>query len=125
MLRSSILKIHSGNHSVLDPDRLLEDGDILHVGGIDLNVITTPGHTVGSVCYYIKDMGMLFTGDTLFNGSIGRSDMPGGNGRQLMYSIMNRLMTLPGDTKVYPGHGPDSSIGHEKLTNPIVLRWRE
>ena len=125
MLRSSILKIHSGNHSVLDPDRLLEDGDILHVGGIDLNVITTPGHTVGSVCYYIKDMGMLFTGDTLFNGSIGRSDMPGGNGRQLMYSIMNRLMTLPGDTKVYPGHGPDSSIGHEKLTNPFVLRWRE
>ncbi len=125
MLRSSVLKIHSGNHSIVGPDRLVEDGDILHVGGIELNVITTPGHTQGSVCYYIKNKGALFTGDTLLNGSIGRSDMPGGNSKQLMYSIMNRLMLLPVDTQVYPGHGPGSTIGHEKLTNPFVLRWRE
>lgn len=125
MLRSSVLKIHSGSDPVLGPDRLVEDGDILDLGGIDLNVITTPGHTQGSVCYYIKTMGVVFTGDTLFNGSIGRSDMSGGNSRQLMHGIMNRLMSLPVDTKVYPGHGPDSTIGHEKLTNPFVLRWSE
>ena len=92
---------------------------ILEVGDIRIRVIETPGHTQGGVCYYTE--GLLFTGDTLFQGSIGRSDLPGGNGRLLIQNILSRLMTLPADTIVYPGHGPESTVGREKLTNPFLL----
>ena len=102
-----------------DPDMYVHDGDVIEVGRVKLRVIETPGHTQGGVCYYTD--GVVFTGDTLFQGSIGRSDMPGGNGQQLIQGIIGRLMVLPTETKVYPGHGPDSTIAREKLTNPFLM----
>ena len=101
-----------------DPDMYVKDEDVIEVGEVRLRVIETPGHTQGGVCYYTD--GMVFTGDTLFQGTIGRSDMPGGNGQQLILGIMGRLMVLPTETKVYPGHGRDSTIAREKATNPFL-----
>ena len=102
-----------------EPDRYVKNGDVIEVGDVKLRVIETPGHTPGGVCYYSD--GVVFTGDTLFQGSIGRFDMPGGDGRLLLHGILMRLMVLPTDTKVYPGHGPDSTIAREKLTNPFLM----
>jgi len=103
-----------------EPDWYVKNDDLIEVGDVKLRVIETPGHTPGGVCYYGD--GILFTGDTLFQGSIGRFDMPGGDGRILLHGILTRLMVLPVDTKVYPGHGPESTIAREKLTNPFLLR---
>jgi len=105
-----------------EPDKFVAEGEGIEVGDGSLRVIETPGHTPGGVCYYVE--GAVFTGDTLFQGSIGRSDFPGGNGRQLILSILNRLMTLPPDTRVYPGHGPSSTIGREKSSNPFLTGGR-
>jgi len=102
-----------------EPDINVVHEQILEVGSIQIKVIETPGHTQGGVCYYTE--GLLFTGDTLFQGSIGRSDLPGGNGRLLIQNILSRLMSLPADTIVYPGHGPETTVGREKLTNPFLL----
>jgi glyoxylase-like metal-dependent hydrolase (beta-lactamase superfamily II) len=102
-----------------EPDWYVKHDDVVEIGDVKLRVIETPGHTPGGVCYYSD--GVVFTGDTLFQGSIGRSDMPGGDGRLLLHGIMLRLMMLPADTKVYPGHGPDSTIAREKLTNPFLM----
>ena len=82
----------------------------------------TPGHTLGSCCYYFKDQGILFSGDTLFQGSVGRSDLPTGDWDQLMNSVNNILMKLPDETTVFPGHGPATTIGQERKTNPYVRR---
>ena len=100
------------------PDGFLNDGDELRVGGVMLMVLETPGHTPGSVCFYGE--GMVFTGDTLFKGSIGRFDMDGGSGPQLLGSIESRLLTLPDDTVVMPGHGEGSTIGDERRNNPFL-----
>ena len=102
-----------------DPDRLLADGDEVEVDGLKLQVIHTPGHTQGSIAFYTE--GMLFSGDTLFRGSIGRTDLPGGNYEQEMASIVDKLMTLPDDTVVLPGHMQETSVGQERQTNPFVL----
>ena len=102
-----------------DPDRLLADGDVVEVDGLKLQVIHTPGHTQGSLAFYTE--GMLFSGDTLFRGSIGRTDLPGGNHQQEMNSIVDKLMTLPDDTVVLPGHMQETRIGQERQTNPFVL----
>ena len=102
-----------------DPDRLLADGDEVEVDGLKLQVIHTPGHTQGSIAFYTE--GMLFSGDTLFRGSIGRTDLPGGNHQQEMASIVDKLMTLPDDTVVLPGHMQETSVGQERQTNPFVL----
>ncbi|MCH8026326.1 MAG: MBL fold metallo-hydrolase [Chloroflexi bacterium] len=102
-----------------DPDRLLADGDEVEVDGLKLQVIHTPGHTQGSLAFYTE--GMLFSGDTLFRGSIGRTDLPGGNFQQEMTSIVDKLMTLPDDTVVLPGHMQETRIGQERQTNPFVL----
>ncbi len=98
----------------------IADGDVITLGNDSLLVISVPGHTQGSVAYYSKSGKMVFTGDALFNGSIGRTDLPGGNGRQLIESIRNQLLTLPPDTIVYPGHGPRTTIGKEATTNPFL-----
>ncbi|QSH40225.1 MBL fold metallo-hydrolase [Lentisphaerota bacterium ZTH] len=86
----------------------------------DFEIIETPGHTPGGVCFYFKAIPALFVGDTLFAGSIGRTDLPGGNSAQLIKSIREKLMILPDDLKVYPGHGPTSTIGREKKSNPFL-----
>ncbi|MEM2608655.1 MAG: MBL fold metallo-hydrolase [Thermoproteota archaeon] len=100
------------------PDKTLVDGDLIKIGKIRLKVIHTPGHTKGSIC--LLGEGFIFTGDTLFAGSIGRTDLPGGSFKEIMVSIRNRLMTLPDETLVYPGHGPFSNISKEKRTNPFL-----
>lgn len=103
-----------------DPDHYPEDGDLIEVQGVSLKVLHTPGHTQGSLSYYCE--GMLFSGDTLFRGSIGRTDLPGGNYGQEMASIVDILLALPDDTVVLPGHMEETRIGHERATNPFVLQ---
>jgi glyoxylase-like metal-dependent hydrolase (beta-lactamase superfamily II) len=102
-----------------EPDALLADGDEVEVEGVKLKVIHTPGHTPGSLSFYTE--GMLFSGDTLFRGSIGRTDLQGGDYGQEMSSIVDRLLELPDDTIVLPGHMQETKIGIERQTNPFVL----
>jgi glyoxylase-like metal-dependent hydrolase (beta-lactamase superfamily II) len=106
-----------------DPDSFVEDGDVVEVAGLQLRTITTPGHTPGSVSYYVD--GLLFSGDTLFRGSIGRTDLPGGSFEQEMASICDRLLTLPEETIVLPGHMDETTIQFEKAHNPFVLEWQQ
>jgi glyoxylase-like metal-dependent hydrolase (beta-lactamase superfamily II) len=100
------------------PDFHPEDGDVVEVEGVKLMVIHTPGHTPGSLSYYTE--GLLFSGDTLFAGSIGRTDLPGGDYDQEMASIVNKLLVLPDETVVLPGHMMETRIGAEKEMNPFV-----
>ena len=100
------------------PDHQPEDGDIVEVEGVQLRVIHTPGHTPGSLSYYTE--GLLFSGDTLFAGSIGRTDLPGGDYEQELASIIDKLLLLPDDTVVLPGHMQETRIGAEKQMNPFV-----
>lgn len=100
---------------VVDLDR---DGDTLDLGGIAVSVDHTPGHTRGSVCFRVEST--VFTGDTLFKGSVGRTDLPGGSGRDLLGSIVTKLLTLDDGTRVLPGHGEASTIGAERRTNPFL-----
>ncbi len=100
------------------PDRLLKDGDSIDIGDLHFSVLHTPGHTPGGIC--LLGEGVVFSGDTLFNFGIGRFDMPGGNGSQLMNSIHTKLMVLPDSTIVYPGHGPETTIGTERQWNPFL-----
>lgn len=101
-----------------EPDSFLEDGAVIPFGECRLTVIHTPGHTRGGCCLYAGEGKLVITGDTLFADSIGRTDLPGGSHEQLLESIRTRLFTLPDAVAVYPGHGPASSIGHEKRNNP-------
>ena len=101
-----------------DPDAFLADGDSVDIDGLKLSVLHTPGHTAGSVCFYAE--GVLFAGDTLFAGSIGRTDLPGGDYDQEMASIVERLLVLPDDTVVLPGHMDQTTIGRERKRNPYV-----
>ncbi len=101
-------------------DYSLEEGDCIEQAGIKLLVFHTPGHTVGGISLYSKDDGIAFVGDTLFASSIGRTDFPGGSVAQIIRSIQEKLFTLPDETKVYPGHGPMTTIAHEKANNPFV-----
>ena len=106
--------------AVAPPDMSLADGQIITLHGWDIEVIGTPGHSPGGVCFYLKEAGILFTGDTLFQGSVGRTDFYGGNMVELIDSIKNRLMTLPDETEVLPGHGPQTTIGAERVGNPFL-----
>ena len=100
------------------PDLLLRDGDIVSAAGLELKVLATPGHSPGGIC--LLGEGILFTGDSLFNDSIGRTDLPGGDGSQLIRSIKEVVMSLPDGTIIYPGHGPASTIGAERRGNPFL-----
>jgi len=100
------------------PDWLLKDGDSIDIGDLHFLVVHTPGHSLGGIC--LLEEGVVFSGDTLFNYGIGRTDMPGGNYSQLMNSIHTKLMILPDNTIVYPGHGPDTTIGTERRSNPFL-----
>jgi len=105
------------------PDRFLGDGEIIEAGGLSLRTLHTPGHSPGSVCFHCFSVspGVVFTGDTLFAGGVGRTDFPGGSYESLIKAIRERLLTLPEDTVVYPGHGPRSTIGEEKRGNPFLI----
>lgn len=102
----------------MSADRLLKDGDVLELGAVKLEIIHTPGHSPGGICIYAE--GSLFSGDTLFACSIGRTDLSGGSYDELIASIKNKLLLLPDDTAVYPGHGPSSTILIEKKRNPFL-----
>ncbi|MGE0547743.1 MAG: MBL fold metallo-hydrolase [Kofleriaceae bacterium] len=107
----------------LPVDRWIDHGERIAMGKRELSVIHTPGHTPGSVCFEIDDPDsgrVLFAGDTLFRGSVGRTDLPGGDGRQLATSIRERLYTRDLDTLVIPGHGPNTRLGDEAIGNPFV-----
>jgi len=101
-------------------DHLVDEGDIIDRAGVKLRVIHTPGHTHGGICLYAEREGIIFVGDTLFADSVGRTDFPGGNMKQLIDGIKTKLLTLPDETIVYPGHGPQTTIKREKLHNPFL-----
>ena len=103
----------------LHSDLEINDNENIKLGKITINAIHTPGHTNGGICYYIKEKNMIFTGDTLFKDTIGRTDLPGGNNKQLLNNIKEKLFTLPEKTIVYPGHGDKTTIGYEKKNNPF------
>jgi len=104
----------------LTPDATLSDGETVAVGKQSATVIHTPGHCQGSVSFYFKEAGLVFTGDTLFQGSVGRTDLPGGDFDQLAESIVKRLFPLGDEVRFLPGHGPGGTIGEERLQNPFV-----
>ncbi len=101
-------------------DRVLDEGDKFCFGSLEFRTILTPGHTTGGGCFYFEREGVLFSGDTLFCMSVGRTDFPGGSMEQLMESIKNKLFVLPDDTKVYSGHGNATYIGFEKENNSFI-----
>ncbi|HUB00883.1 MAG TPA: MBL fold metallo-hydrolase [Terracidiphilus sp.] len=102
------------------PDESLADGLAVGLPRYPAQVIHTPGHTQGSVCLHFATMKLLIAGDTLFAGSIGRTDLPGGNYPQILESIGSRLLILPGETRVIPGHGPETTVGEERRSNPFL-----
>lgn len=102
------------------PDELLTEGMTVGLARYPAQVIHTPGHTQGSVCLHFAPMKMIMAGDTLFAGSIGRTDLPGGNYGQIIESIHSRLLALPDDTRVLPGHGPETTLARERQSNPFL-----
>jgi hydroxyacylglutathione hydrolase len=101
-------------------DRHIEDEEVLEVGGLRLKSLYTPGHAPGHLAFYLADEGLVLSGDALFAGSIGRTDLFGGDMDLLMRSINERLLTLPDETRVLPGHGPETTIGEERANNPFL-----
>ena len=101
--------------------RLLKDGEKIVIGDGELTVIHVPGHSPGGIALYDKEGGYVISGDSLFAGSIGRTDLPGGDMRQLIGAVKSRLLTLPPDTVVYPGHGPATTIARERASNPFLI----
>jgi hydroxyacylglutathione hydrolase len=114
--RNQILPYYPTPQSPSEIARNVQDGQTWTDGELRYRVISTPGHTPGGVCFYFPEALALFAGDTLFQGSVGRTDLPGGNPRVLSLSL-KKLKSLPDDTKVFPGHGPETTIGIEKHTN--------
>lgn len=108
----------------VEVDSEVRDGDRLRLGGIELYVLHTPGHTPGSISLWLPAQGRLLAGDTLFRSSIGRTDLPGGDGRLILRSIADKLLVLDEATLVIPGHGLETTIGHEKETNPFLRGLR-
>jgi hydroxyacylglutathione hydrolase len=103
-------------------DESVSQGRVLKIGEISSQVIDTPGHTEGSICVYLPTEKKLIAGDTLFAGSIGRTDLPGGSMEKIMRSLHNQVLALPDETEVTPGHGPNTTIGEERETNPFLQK---
>ena len=110
----------TGEGMTFEADEYFKPGKELDFAGFRIETIPVPGHTIGSVCYYFEEQKVLFSGDTLFAGSVGRSDFPTGNAGQLIRTIKSGLMSLPDDVKVYPGHGESTTIGCERVNNPFI-----
>lgn len=108
-----------GSPMTMQADEVLRDGEKLDIIGTSLTCILTPGHTAGGMCYYCEELQSAIVGDTLFCGSVGRTDFPTGNGTLLLHSIREKLFTLPDETKIFPGHMDGSTIGWEKKTNMV------
>jgi glyoxylase-like metal-dependent hydrolase (beta-lactamase superfamily II) len=106
--------------TVESPDDTLEDGKLIAITGLSGSILHTPGHTEGSVCIYLPTQTLLLAGDTLFAGSIGRTDLPGGDTRKILASIHDRLLTLPDEVTVIPGHGAPTTIESERDSNPFL-----
>ncbi len=118
--QSNLSVIAGGQFSTEPADFILEDESIIDEAGIKLQVMHTPGHTPGGICLYSKDEGAVFTDDTLFAESIGRTDFPKGSMPELLKSIKDKLFSLPGETVVFPGHGPITTLGREKTHNRFL-----
>ena len=103
-------------------DEGLSEGRVLKIGTVPATVVHTPGHTEGSICLFLADEKKLIAGDTLFAGSIGRTDLPGGSFEKIIRSLHNRVLALPDETEVTPGHGPKTTIGNERETNPFLQK---
>ena len=101
-------------------DRHIEDDEVLEVGGLELKALYTPGHAPGHLAFYLEGEGLVLSGDALFAGGVGRTDLFGGDMELLLRSIDERLMTLPDETRVLPGHGPETTIGEERAHNPFL-----
>lgn len=110
-----------GRPYTVEADVYVKDGEELDIAGMTCRVIATPGHTAGGCCYYFEEAGFLISGDTLFQESVGRTDFPTGSMGTLVRSVKDRLFVLPDETKVYPGHGESTTIGHEKKYNPFCV----
>ena len=110
----------SMNWNLPNIERYIDEGETILLGNTSIKVLFTPGHTPGGLSYYIESAHTIFTGDTLFQGSIGRTDLPGGNLPQELESIKNKIITLPADTIIYSGHGPKSNVGWELKNNPYL-----
>lgn len=110
----------TGEGMTFEADEYFKPGKELDFAGFRIETIPVQGHTIGSVCYYFEEQKVLFSGDTLFAGSVGRSDFPTGNAGQLIRAIKSGLMSLPDDVKVYPGHGESTTIGCERVNNPFI-----
>lgn len=117
--RLNVASMYGGNYTFTGVE-VLEDGQELECAGIKIRVLHTPGHTIGGCCYYLPEEKVLFSGDTLFCGSIGRTDLPTGSSSTLVRSVREKLMCLPEETHVYPGHMDETTIGYEKQQNPFV-----
>ena len=124
-LRSIFGFVPPGAEEFAPPERWVDlvDGQHLELAGFDFEVRHTPGHTLGHCVFVVEEEGLVFSGDQLFAGSIGRSDLPGGDFRTLMASMRSQVMTLPDDTRVLPGHGPETTIGRERTVNPFILEY--
>ena len=110
-----------------EPGIDLMDQQILKMGSVNIKVLYTPGHTLGHCAFYISSNSILFSGDLIFQGSVGRTDLPGGDFDALIHSIQEKIFVLPDDTRILSGHGPETNVGWEKLNNPFVnqdLNWR-
>ena len=114
------LSTHMGQNVSATADEVFEDGDLITFGECQLKILHTPGHTLGGCCFYNAASGDIFVGDTLFKGSIGRTDFPGGDHAQLIRNIKAKLLKLPEHTRIYPGHGGSSTIGDEKKNNQFL-----
>jgi len=104
------------------PASYLNDGDVFKFGNSEIKMFHAPGHSPGSMLFYMENEGFLITGDVLFSGSIGRTDLPGGDFKQLIESIQSKILVLPGETRVFPGHGPETTVQKEIKSNPFLNR---
>ena len=113
----------AGRPYTVKVDEYLRDNALITEGDITFKLLATPGHTIGSCCYYFEEAGILICGDTLFQASVGRTDLPTGSESVMLRSIDEKLMCLPDETKVYPGHGPSTTIGYERVNNPFLYEF--
>lgn len=123
-LRMLFGMVPPGDYEPPEAFTALADGDRLQLAGLDFDVLHTPGHTPGHCCFSLAEAGVLFSGDQLFAGSIGRTDLPGGDTDRLMESMRTKIMPLGDEVRVLPGHGPETTVGSERRSNPFRSYWQ-